>query len=61
MRKSNLAKILVAVLSFSLLLGAIVGITATAADEAEVYLNEAIKDLNAYITNKIEAQVIISK
>ena len=30
-------------------------------DEAEVYLNEAIKDLNAYITNKIEAQVIISK
>lgn len=30
-------------------------------EEAEVYLNEAIKDLNAYITNKIEAQVIISK
>ena len=30
-------------------------------DEAEVYLNEAIKDLNAYITNKIEAQVIIYK
>lgn len=30
-------------------------------DEAEVYLNEAIKDLNAYITNKIEAQVIILK
>ena len=30
-------------------------------EEAEVYLNEGIKDLNAYITNKIEAQVIISK
>lgn len=30
-------------------------------EEAELYLNEAVKDLNSYITNKIEAQVIISK
>ena len=30
-------------------------------EDAEEYLNEAIKDLNSYITNKIEAQVIISK
>lgn len=30
-------------------------------EDAEMYLNEAIKDLNSYITNKIEAQVIISK
>ena len=36
-------------------------IMAILTDEAEVYLNEAIKDLNTYITNKIEAQVIISK
>lgn len=30
-------------------------------DEAELYLNEAIKDLHAYITNKIESQVVIAK
>ena len=30
-------------------------------DDVEMYLAEAVKDLNAYITNKIEAQVIISK
>ena len=30
-------------------------------DEAQVYLAEAIKDLNAYITNKIESQVVVSK
>lgn len=36
-------------------------IMAILTEEAELYLNEAIKDLNAYITNKIEAQVIISK
>lgn len=36
-------------------------IMAILTDEAEIYLNEAIKDLNAYITNKIESQVVISK
>lgn len=30
-------------------------------EDAEFYLNEAIKDLNAYITSRIEAQVVISK
>jgi hypothetical protein len=30
-------------------------------DEAQVYLNEAIKDLNAYITNKIESGVVAVK
>lgn len=30
-------------------------------DDAQMYLNEAIKDLNAYITNKIEAQVAVVK
>lgn len=30
-------------------------------DEAQVYLNEAIKDLNAYITNKIESGVVTVK
>lgn len=30
-------------------------------DEAQVYLGEAVKDINAYITNKIEAQVSINK
>jgi hypothetical protein len=30
-------------------------------DEAQVYLNEAIKDLNAYITNKIESGVVAAK
>lgn len=30
-------------------------------DEAQVYLAEAIKDLNAYITNRIESQVAVSK
>ena len=45
MRKSNLTKILVAILSFSLLLGAIVGIT-TAADESDVYLENADVERN---------------
>ena len=30
-------------------------------DEAQVYLNEAIKDLNVYITNKIESGVVAVK
>ena len=30
-------------------------------DDAQEYLNEAISDLNAYITNKIEAQVVVTK
>lgn len=30
-------------------------------DEAQVYLNEAINDLNAYITNKIESGVVAAK
>jgi hypothetical protein len=30
-------------------------------DDAQVYLNEAIKDLNAYITNKIESGVAVAK
>lgn len=30
-------------------------------DEAQLYLNEAIKDLNAYITNKIESGVVAVK
>ena len=46
MRKSNLVKILVAMLTFSLLLGAIVGITTTAADEGDVYLENADVERN---------------
>ena len=30
-------------------------------EEAQLYLNEAIKDLNAYITNKIESGVVAAK
>lgn len=30
-------------------------------DDAQVYLNEAIKDLNSYISNRIEAQVVVAK
>lgn len=30
-------------------------------DDAQEYLNEAIKDLNAYITTKIEAGVVVVK
>lgn len=30
-------------------------------DDAQVYLNEAIKDLNTYITTKIESQVVVVK
>ena len=30
-------------------------------DEAEMYINEVVKDLNAYITTKIEAQVSATK
>ena len=36
-------------------------VLAILSDDAEKYLNEAVKDLNTYITNKIEAQVAISK
>lgn len=36
-------------------------IKAVLTDEAQVYLNEAIKDLDLYITNKIEAQVAVIK
>lgn len=30
-------------------------------DDAQEYLGEAIKDLNTYITNKIETEVVLSK
>lgn len=30
-------------------------------DDAQEYLSEAIKDLNSYITNKIEAGVVVAK
>ena len=30
-------------------------------DDAQKYLNEAVNDLNAYITSKIESQVVVSK
>lgn len=30
-------------------------------DDAQAYLSEAIKDLNAYITTKIESQVVVAK
>lgn len=30
-------------------------------DDAQVYLNEAIKDLNSYISTRIEAQVVVAK
>lgn len=30
-------------------------------DDAQEYLNEVIRDLNAYITNRIEAQVVVIK
>jgi hypothetical protein len=30
-------------------------------DDAQKYLTEAIKDLDKYITNRIEAQVVVSK
>jgi nitrogen regulatory protein PII-like uncharacterized protein len=30
-------------------------------DDAQEYLNEVIKDLNAYITNKIESGVVVAK
>lgn len=36
-------------------------VVATLTDEAQKYLNEAINDLNTYITNKIEAKVLMSK
>jgi predicted transport protein len=36
-------------------------VLAVLTDEAQEYLNEAIKDVNAYITTKIEAQVISKK
>lgn len=36
-------------------------IMAILTDEAKTYLNEAIKDLNVYITNKIESGVVAVK
>ena len=30
-------------------------------EDAQVYLNEAIKDLNSYISTRIEAQVVVAK
>lgn len=36
-------------------------IMAILTDDAQVYLSEAVKDLNAYITTKIEAQVAVAK
>ena len=30
-------------------------------DDAQIYLNEAVKDLKAYITTKIESEVVIVK
>ena len=51
MRKSNLVKILVAILAFSLLLGTIVGIT-TAADEGDVYLENADVERNVQYESK---------
>lgn len=36
-------------------------IMAILTDEAQNYLTEAIKDLNSYITTKIEAQVAVAK
>lgn len=44
--------------AFQLTYEAVMGILT---DDATEYLNEVIKDLNAYITNKIEAQVVIAK
>ena len=51
MRKS-IIKVLVAVLTLSLLLGAIVGITAMAADEGEVYLKSADIERNVKYDSK---------
>lgn len=36
-------------------------VMAVLTDDAQEYLNEAVKDLTVYITNKIEAQVAIEK
>jgi hypothetical protein len=36
-------------------------IMAILTEDAEMYLNEAIKDLNFYVINKIEAEIITSK
>ena len=36
-------------------------ITSTLTDEAQVYLNTAVKDLKAYITTKIEASISATK
>ena len=30
-------------------------------DEAQTYLSEALKDMNAYITTKIESQIVVTK
>lgn len=54
MRKSNVSKILVAILAFSLLLGAVVGITAAATEEGEstVYLENSQIERNVKYTSK---------
>lgn len=44
--------------AFKLTYEAVLGVLT---DEAQVYLNEAVKDINSYITNKIEAQVSVNK
>ena len=36
-------------------------VLAVLTDDAQEYLNEAVKDLNAYITTKIESQVVVAK
>lgn len=36
-------------------------VMAVLTDDAKEYLNEVIKDLNTYITNKIESQVVVAK
>jgi hypothetical protein len=36
-------------------------VMSTLTDDAQSILNESVKDLNSYITNKIEAQVGMSK
>lgn len=44
--------------AFQLTLDAIMAILT---EDAQVYLNEAVNDLNTYITTKIEAQVAVTK
>lgn len=44
--------------AFQLTLDAVMAILT---EDAQVYLNEAVNDLNTYITTKIEAQVAVTK